>query len=86
MTIDELAGRLGAAAAEMEGIRGELAGAQPAVLSGQRAPEVLERIRLAWLEQSELAARVAERVRVLGEDVTRAAQSYRAADDLGRAR
>jgi hypothetical protein len=84
MTIDGLAGRLGAAASEVEGIRGELERAQPVAVDGPRSVEVLEQIRLAWVGQRDTAARVAEQIRRLSVDVTQAAQTYRAADDLGR--
>jgi hypothetical protein len=84
MTIDELAGRLELAAAEIQGIRAELERSQPMAPSGPRRPEALEQIRLAWVAQRELAGRVAGQIRGLADDVAQAAQTYRAADELGR--
>ena len=84
MTIDGLAGRLGAAAADLETIRGELERSGPPTVAGQHSLEVLEQIRLAWEGQHRVAARVAEQVRQLADDVAQAAQVYRAADERGR--
>ena len=86
MTIDDLAGRLETAAEEVAGIRAELERAQPAPVAALPSREVLEQIRLAWIEQRDLAAKVVEQIQQLAGDVTRAAQTYRAADELGRDR
>jgi hypothetical protein len=90
MTMDRFAGRLETAAGEVAGIRAELDRAQPAPVADMPplavpSREVLEQIRLAWIEQRDLAAEVVEQVRRLAGDVTQAAQTYRAADfDEGR--
>jgi len=83
MTIDELARRLETAAGEVEGMRAELERSQPAPGTGVPPREVLEQIRQAWIAQRDMAARVAEQVQRLAGDVTQAAQTYRAADELG---
>ncbi|HZM84643.1 MAG TPA: hypothetical protein VFC19_53660 [Candidatus Limnocylindrales bacterium] len=83
MTIDDLAGRLGTVAGEVEGVRAELERSQPAPVTGLPSREALERIRLAWIEQRDLAARVVEQIRRLAGDVAQAAQTYRAVDEPG---
>ena len=85
MTIDDLAGRLQTAAEEVTGIRAELERSQPAAVTMVPSREALELIRLAWIEQRDLAAKVVEQIQRLAGDVTQAAQTYRAVDlDEGR--
>jgi len=84
MTIDDLAGRLGTAADEVEGIRAELEREQPApgAAAGLPSREVLEQMTQAWIVQREMAARIVEQIRRLAGDVAQAAENYRAADSL----
>jgi hypothetical protein len=86
MTIDRLAERLSTAAAEVQGMRGELERFEPdaAAVSGRASHAVLDQIRAAWAGQRDLAASMSERIRQLADDVTLAAQTYRAVDELGR--
>lgn len=85
MTIDDLAGRLGAAADELDGMRAELEREErepafDAVGGSQR--EVFKDLTEAWGRQRELIVGIAEEVRQLSGDVARAAENYRAGDEL----
>lgn len=85
MTIDDLAGRLGAAADKLDGMRAELdrqerEPALDAVGGGQR--EVFLDLAEAWGRQRELVVQLADEVRRMAADVTRAAENYRASDEL----